>query len=289
MLHSIIDTHMHLWNLHSYPWYSSTIDATQMPAHGFNEVPQLEDAGVNAVIVVQATNSLDDTEYMLEQAARYPWIVGVVGWLPLQDPHATGKALERYTQNPHFRGVRHLIHQESDPHWLLQDNVMESLALLAEKGLPYEVYGSYADHLMAAILAGNKLPDLKLVINHLANPQVDGHFSRTWKDNINRASDNPNMYMKISGLTTNVTDLSQWGASDLMPYIEYVLASFGTDRCFCGSDWPISLRASSYPDTIEVYRKVLEFFLAPADQKKVFRTNAEHCYGLQYLAQPTIV
>jgi L-fuconolactonase len=288
MRNTIIDTHMHLWNLPggSYPWYTDTSN-TNLPTQGFDEVPQLEDAGVNAVIVVQSANTIDDTDYMLEQAARYPWIVGVVGWLPLEDPEATGKALELYTQNPYFRGVRHLIHKESNPHWMLQDNVMASLGLLAEKDLPFEVYGSYADHLLSALFLGNKLPELKLIIDHLGNPQIDGHFSRTWKDNINRASDNPNIYMKISGLITNVADLEHWTINDLRPYIEYVLASFGTERCFCGSDWPMSLQAASYADTIEIYRKVMEFFLTPADQQKVFRTNPEQCYRIQYSTQAT--
>jgi L-fuconolactonase len=279
---TIIDTHLHLWNLpeSSYPWFSSDKGSKGFLSEGVGEIPQIEEAGVSAVMLVQSVNSIEDTDYMFEQAARYPWIIGVIGWLPLEDPEATSKTLELYNQNPHFKGVRHLIHQENDPAWLLRDNVMESLSLLSEIGMPFEVYGSYAEHLNTALVVGKKLPDLKLVIDHLANSQIDGRFSRTWKDSINRASDNPNMYMKISGLFSNLSNLEQWSTDDLMPYIEYVLASFGTDRCFCGSNWPMSLRAASYAETIDIYRKALQFFLTPQDQQKVFWINAEQCYGI---------
>ena len=46
---------------------------------------------------------------------------GVVGWLPLADPDATAHALERLRGRGKLVGVRHLISNEPDPRWLLQD------------------------------------------------------------------------------------------------------------------------------------------------------------------------
>ena len=37
-------------------------------------------------------------------AATYPWISGVVGWVPLLFPDVAGRAIERFKKNPLFRG-----------------------------------------------------------------------------------------------------------------------------------------------------------------------------------------
>ena len=93
----------------------------------------LRPAGVTHTVLVQSANSYADTEYMFEMAATYPWISGVVGWVPLLFPDVAGRAIERFKKNPLFRGVRHLIHNEADPKWLLQDEVIEGLKLLAAR------------------------------------------------------------------------------------------------------------------------------------------------------------
>ena len=71
---------------------------------------------------------------MFELAAAYPWIIGVVGWVPLLFPDVAGRAIDRFKANPLFQGMRHLIHNEADPKWLLQAEVIEGLKLLAAPG-----------------------------------------------------------------------------------------------------------------------------------------------------------
>jgi L-fuconolactonase len=66
------------------------------------------------------------------------FVRGVVGWLPLADPDATVQALDRLRPRGKLVGVRHLISNEPDPRWLLQDTVLDSLSLLAAAGLVFD-------------------------------------------------------------------------------------------------------------------------------------------------------
>ncbi|MGW4245170.1 fumarylacetoacetate hydrolase family protein [Nocardia sp. NPDC004722] len=44
----------------------------------------------------------------------------MVGWLPLHRPAAVAAALPRLLARPEFAGVRHMIHRDPDPEWLLR-------------------------------------------------------------------------------------------------------------------------------------------------------------------------
>ncbi len=131
----IIDTHQHLWDLErvAYPWLTPDFGPIARTYTAAELEPQLAAAGVSYTVLVQSANSYADTEYMFEQAAIYPWIAGVVGWVPLLYPDVAGRVLARFTANPLFRGIRHLIHNEADPRWLVQDRVIEGLGLLAAR------------------------------------------------------------------------------------------------------------------------------------------------------------
>src|ERR1700754_1689869 len=140
----LIDTHIHVWNLDEveYPWLEG--DASIL--HRNYALEELEPArqavGVTGGVLVQAANSWEDTEWMLQTAEEHEWIGGVVGWLPLEAPGATAQLLEESWGGRSgkgeagragnlLKGVRHLIHNEADARWLLREPVLESLGLLA--------------------------------------------------------------------------------------------------------------------------------------------------------------
>jgi predicted TIM-barrel fold metal-dependent hydrolase len=63
--------------------------------------------------------------------------------------------------------VRHLIHNEPNLKWLLQA-VFESLRLLADRGPTFDVVATARAYECISVLS--KVPNLKIVIDHLANP-----------------------------------------------------------------------------------------------------------------------
>ncbi len=284
MIKNIVDTHVHIWNLDraEYAWLKNDTSILNRTYSIEQLSPLIHKANVTQGILVQAANNLDDTDLMLEVAARTDWIAGVVGWLPLTDSEATGEALTgKYLDNPYFKGCRHLIHNEADSRWLLQDSVMESLKILADHHIPYDLVGVNTAHLMTAIQVAERLPGLKIVLDHLNQPPIASKekFGR-WGELIKEISQYHNVYAKISGLGSTASNGSNWTKDDLKPYIMYVLNFFGTDRCFCGGDWPIALLAGTYEKAWLTYQEILSEELPIEEQKKVLYKNAVLFYNL---------
>jgi L-fuconolactonase len=279
-----IDAHQHIWDLDqvAYPWLTPAFGPLARTYLMGELEPQLAAAEVTATILVQAANSYEDTAYMFDQADRYPWVVAVVGWVPLLYPDVTGRAIERLAANPYLRGIRHLIHNEPDPRWLLQDRVVESLDLLARARLTFDVVATLPAHLECVAALGERVPNLRMVIDHLGGPLIGTGTSADhalWRQNLARTAQNPNVYAKISGLGTLCADPQGWSADDIRPYVEFALATFGPQRCLCGGDWPVCTLAGSYARTWANYRAALAG-LSEGDQEAVFGRSACAFYGI---------
>jgi len=280
----IIDTHVHIWDLIKvhYSWLQgddSILARNYLPAELY---PQLSKVHVTSAVLVQAANNLEDTELMLSAASQNDWIKGVVGWVPLQDPSKTQALIENWkATNTYLKGIRHLIHNEANENWLLQDSVIESLKILAHHHITYDIVGVKEAHLKAAITIAEKIPNLNLVLDHLNNPPMTNQTDMDrWRTNIKVAAQLKNIHAKISGLAMATGQFETWTSADIHASIEYALEQFGTDRCFCGGDWPVSLLAGGYVKTIQAYREIIENFLTIIDQEKVFNKNAALFYKL---------
>lgn len=284
MKQRLIDTHIHVWQFEKaeYEWLKNdtSILNRNYDIGEFNN--ERINAGVTEGLLVQAANNMDDTAWMLEVAERTEWITGVVGWLPLQDPDATGKALAvGYASGKYFKGVRHMIHDEPDPKWLLQDNVIESLRILAEFEISYDIVGIKEAHIETALTVANMVPGLKMVFDHLNQPPVATKEKHgVWGELMAEAAVHKNCYAKISGLGTASKNFENWQAEDIKPYIEFALEHFGKDRCFLGGDWPVCLLAGTYSRTFQIYKDILSDILDEEGNEKVFYKNAEQFYCL---------
>ena len=282
MTDRIIDTHLHVWNFEKadYPWLKGDTSILNRTYHLEELEAEQKAAGVTDVVLVQSANNLEDTDWMLDVAERKEPVIGVVGWLPLTEPDQTGKALEKYGQNRWFKGMRHLIHDEPDSKWLLQEPVIESLRLLASHNLPFDVVGVLPQHIETVLLVAEKVPLLRMVFDHLNQPPVAaGEKFGRWGELMKEAAARPNFYAKISGFGTTGKK-PDWSADDLKPYVSFALEQFGEGRCFCGGDWPVSLLAGSYLRTWTVYKQVLSSLLNETQLKKVFAENAIAFYQL---------
>ena len=280
----IIDTHVHIWDLDKahYPWLhgdTSILNRTWRIEEIENERKQV---GITAGVLVQASGNMEDTELMLETAYKTDWIAGVVGWLPLLDTKATHLLVEKRFLNEHyFKGVRHQTHDEKDPKWLLQPAVIDSLKLLASLDIPCDVVGILPSHIETVIEVADKIPELRMVFDHLSWPPIPTKekFGR-WGELMRIAAQKKNLYAKISGLGTASGNFQKRTADDIKPYVEFILQRFGNDRCFCGGDWPVSMLANSYVETWQITKDILDSLLNEAGREKVYFYNANNFYNL---------
>lgn len=276
----IVDAHQHFWNLEKveYPWLVPEYGPLYRTYEPEELEPQLRANGVDHTVLVQAADSYADTDAMLEHADRYEWISGVVGWVPLLRPDEASRALDRYAQHPKFVGMRHLIHEEKDPDWVLQEPVQEGLALLADRGMTFDVVSVLDRHLQHVPTLAERHPDLKMVIDHLSKPPIKEEGWQPWADLLAAAAKHPNVYAKISGLNT-AADWDTWSADDLQRYVDHAIDVFGADRLMFGSDWPVAILAGDYRKVRSETEKLVQA-LDSDDRDAIWWRTADAFYGL---------
>lgn len=280
----MVDTHIHIWDFNKaeYSWLEGNTTLLNR-TYAIDELSALrKEAGITKGVLVQAANNAADTDWMLEVAAATDWIGGVVGWLPLMDPGASRHAWEKkYNDNTYLKGIRHLIHDEPDAEWLLQPAVLESLNWLAGTGLTYDIVGVQPAHIRTALKVAEQVPGLKMVFDHLNQPPaINSTGYAEWQELMQAAAQHENLYAKISGLGTASGKGTAWTKEDIKPAVAFVLDSFGTERCFCGGDWPVSLLAGDYTHTWKNYKEVIEELCTADEAEKIFTANAVSFYHL---------
>lgn len=275
-----VDAHQHFWDRAraSYSWLGPELGAIDRDFQPVDLEPELRAYGVRRTVLVQAANSFEETDLMLEWAEQVDWIAAVVGWIPLDRPREAREALGGYRRYPKFKGVRHLIHTEPDVDWLVRPEVLDSLALLADEGLPFDVVAVFPDHLKHVPVIAERLPGLRLVIDHLAKPPIRERGWEPWATQLAAAAEHPNVSAKLSGLNT-AADPRRWGARELQPYVDHALKCFGSRRLMFGSDWPVCLMAGDYKRVWEVANQNLAG-LAPNERFEVLGGTATRVYSL---------
>jgi L-fuconolactonase len=281
----IIDTHIHAWNLEraEYPWLLGD-DSILNRTWRIEEIEEdRKDAGIVSGVLVQASSNLEDTNLMLDIAYAFDWISGVVGWLPLTNVKATAQLLEeRFLNERYFKGVRHQIHDEKDDAWLLRPDVIESLKLLADHAIPYDVVGILPEHIETVLKVIEKVPGIRMIFDHLNGPPIPaGEKFGRWGELMREASQHTNLYAKISGLGTASGHFKGRTEDNIKPYVEFALQHFGSDRCLCGGDWPVSMLVDNYFKTWQTTKNIIRDLLPEAEQECVFYSNAIQFYNLQ--------
>jgi L-fuconolactonase len=239
----VVDTHQHVWNPATahYPWLTPDLAVLNRQYDQSDVEDELRAVGVDLTVLVQAADNVEDTENMFRVAADNPRIAGVVVWLPLHDTTAAAALLDRWRDEP-VVGVRHLIHTEPDPAWMLRPDVGEGLELLAERGLVFDVCAETPALLANVPALAAAHPNLRLVIDHLGKPPIRARGWQPWADLLADAALAPNVSAKLSGLNTAAE--SDWTASSFQPFVDHALEVFGPERLMYGGDWPFALLAA---------------------------------------------
>jgi L-fuconolactonase len=275
----MIDTHQHLWkpSERRYEWLETAgapLDADFGPEDVESDVAA---AGITATVLVQAADTYEDSFYMLSVASRVPLVRGVVAWVPLDRPAESEAALDLYAASPVVRGIRVLNHNYADPRWLLRDDVTVGIALLASRGLSLDVVSVVPEHLaMIAELAGQH-PELTIVVDHLAKPDIAGRGWEPWASLLADVATHPNVSVKVSGL--NTASAPDWTWQDWQPYVDHAVEHFGSGRVMLGSDWPVSTLAGDFAGVWLAQREVIAHLSTDQQDDILFRT-ALRAYSL---------
>jgi L-fuconolactonase len=272
-----LDAHQHFWkyNPRRDAWITDEMAAIQRDFLPIDLEGTLAANGFDGCVAVQADQSLDETEFLLDLAARHPLIKGVVGWVDLRSPRLD-ETLETLAHDPRLRGLRHVAQAERDD-FLAQDDVMRGIGRLGRLGLTYDLL-VFERQLPAALTLTSRLPDQAFVLDHLAKPRIKEGRLEPWATRVKELARRPNVCCKISGLVTEA-DWTGWRPEHLRPYLDVVFDAFGADRVMFGSDWPVCLVAATYERVLGVVDEYAAAFSAD-ERDGLFGGNAARFYGL---------
>lgn len=275
-----VDTHQHLWVLseRSYDWIIPEYGILNADYRPEDVAADVAAAGVTSTVLVQAADNYDDTFYMLSVERTYDAVRGVVGWVPFDRPVEAREALDLLGSNDAVKGYRNLTHTYPDPRWVLQKPVLETLRDIASRNLTLDMVSVNSDHARAIVELADALPTLRIVVDHLAKPNIADKQWDDWAANMAALADRQNVYVKYSGL--NTVSGSGWSATDWQPYVDHCLETFGSRRVMMGSDWPVSLLAG---DFVGVWAAQMETIsqLSNDEQDDVCYRTAEAFYRLK--------
>ncbi|MBL6764287.1 MAG: amidohydrolase family protein [Verrucomicrobiae bacterium] len=276
----IIDTHTHFYDPTrpgGVPWPPASdqlLSRTTLPKH-YRAQPVRRP--VTATVVVEASDLVEDNQFILDLAKDDPFIVGFSGNLPLGTPEFTSH-LKRFTQNPLWSGMRHRGRDLAKD--LQSPEFIRDVKRLADADRQLDVLGQTPVLDQTDRLA-RQIPDLRLVIDHLANTRIDGkNMDPIWESEIRKVARNPNVYMKVSGLVEGTGRRNADAPADVefyRPWLDVVWSAFGEDRLVYGSNWPVSSR---FAPLTTVQSLVHDYFSAKGERplRKVFSENARRLY-----------
>ena len=278
----MIDSHHHFWwvGRHSYRWPEAARDRLARDFTPDDLRPELERCGIEGTVLVQVLHQVGgETEECLDLCERIGFVRGVVGWLPLADPDAAARDIARLRARAgNLVGVRHLISNEPDPRWLLQGPVLDSLKLLAASGLAFDAIPINAAQFESVLEVAQRLPELKIVLNHLGRPPIPEQGWEPWATQIARAAEHRNVSVKLS-VGLDIIMQWQWSTEALRRYCDHVLDLFTANRVMAASNWPVILLGASYEQAWNGAAE-LAAGLSAAERHAVMGGTAERIYGL---------
>jgi len=274
----IIDSHHHFWKYDpiEYDWIDDSMKIIRKDFLPENLKTTIQEAGVDGVISVQARQSVEETDWLVGMAHQNDLIKGVVGWLPLiQDDMEV--FLEKYADGKILKGVRHVIQGEPDPEFILRKDFNRGISFLRKYSLVYDIL-IVEQQLPNTIRFVDQHPNQVFVLDHIAKPLIGQNELSPWKENIKELARRENVNCKISGMVTEA-GYQNWTPSQLQPYFDVVLETFGPDRLIFGSDWPVCMVATTYTNWVNLVRKNIASY-TETEQAKIMGENAIRLYQL---------
>ena len=281
----VLDTHTHFYDPtrpQGVPWPPVDDALLYRPVLPPEYRELAEPLGVGGTVVVEASPWVEDNQWVLDLAETEPFLLGLVGHLKPGQPGFRAD-VERFGRHPRFRGVRTgLWGAQVTPE---NDAFIRDLALLADRGLALDVLIG-PDQLPLVVRLAQRVPELRIMIDHCANLRVDGQLPpATWREGLEACGRQPNVFLKVSGLVEGTGRSDGTAPRDTgfyRPVLDAAWEAFGEDRVVYGSNWPVSARFASLATVQGIVAEYVAGRGAEATAR-FFHHNARQVYGLRRL------
>jgi L-fuconolactonase len=278
-----IDAHQHFWRYSAteYGWIDEEMTALRRDFLPSDLKAAMASAGIDGTIAVQARQTLDETRWLLDLADGTDAIRGVVGWAPIAGEEFPG-VMEEFDGRFKLKGLRHVIQDEPDEHYILREDFNSGIRTLVDSGLVYEIL-IFERHLEDAIHFVDTHPRQPFVLDHIAKPLIAAGQIEPWATLMRELGRRENVWCKLSGMVTEAdwrTDPARASSlATLNPYLDVAVEAFGPKRLMAGSDWPVCLLATGYAQWFDLLRSYFAGF-SETEQAAIFGGTAIEVYGL---------
>jgi len=279
----IVDAHVHLWNPEQFsmPWLAD-VPLLNRP-YGLQDYrEQTQSLPIKAIVFIEVgvepQETLQEARQIVELAQEEPRLQAIVAAAPVERGLAVREHLEALMAlSPLIKGVRRNIEDEADANFCLQPAFIAGVRLLAEFGLSFDLCLKHWQLPAVTELVG-RCPDTAFILDHLGKPDIKQGTLDPWQADLRRLAELPNVACKVSGMVTEA-DHAAWQPADLAPFLAVVLDAFGEDRILFGSDWPVTLLASTYTRWYETLA-TLTAHLPLSARRKLWAENARRVYRI---------
>lgn len=274
-----VDSHHHFWDysVEQYGWITDQMSVLKRDFGPADLQPLIQAGRIDAVVSVQARQSIVETEWLLALSRDTDFIKGVVGWVPLAEANVES-IIEEWSHFDKLKAVRHVVQSEPDDDFILGSDFNRGIRHLKNYGLVYDIL-IFAKHLPNTIKFVDQHPEQAFVLDHIAKPTIRAdQFDAEWKRNLMELAKRPNVDCKFSGVVTEVRD-SSWNVDTIRPYWDVAMEAFGSQRLMYGSDWPVCLLKAEYADWISAVNE-LASQLTDREQEDFWGANAARAYSL---------
>lgn len=273
-----IDSHHHFWQLNrgDYGWLSPKLSKIYQDFLPEDLSPVLKKCHIDKTILIQAAPTIEETQFILGIAERYDFIAGIVGWIDFENHTQSLTTLKQWLDNPLFLGIRPVIQDIVDIDWMLRPEFDPIYQWLIDNDRSFDALVK-PQHLDNLLTLCRRYPNLRMVIDHGAKPDIANEKYALWAEKMSALSEYPQLYCKLSGLVTEAGNTLNY--EHLEPYMRHLYACFGGDRLMWGSDWPVCTLASSYSQWVELSNRFLKT-LPDSDRTKIEGQTAAMFYKL---------
>lgn len=273
-----IDAHQHFWNFDPLrdSWITEEMSVIQRNFLPENLLPSLKENNIDGCIAVQADQSEEQNDFLLQLAAGNDFIKGIVGWVNFKADDVNER-LTFYKQYKKLKGFRHVLQGEQDRAFMLQPAFVNGIRQLQQFSFTYDIL-IFPDQLPFIPAFVKQFPHQKFVIDHIAKPNIKNGERKEWERNIQAVAAFENVYCKISGMVTEA-EWKTWQPVDFYPYMDVVYNAFGANRVMFGSDWPVCLVAGSYNNVVAIAKEYTSKLTAQ-EQLLFWGDNAVAFYNL---------
>jgi L-fuconolactonase len=273
-----IDGHQHFWRLadRGGAWPPSSLAAIYRDFLPHQLQPLMQQHGVAATVLVQSMPNEDDSRFMLDLAARFPFIGAVVGWVDMKLPDAPER-IAALAVHDKLRGLRPMLQDIDDELWIDDVALTPAVEAMLRHSLTFDAL-VLPRHLPALLAFACRHRELPIVIDHAAKPAIGGAGLGSWQADMARLAALPNVYCKLSGLANEAGP--GWTVDGLRPCIDHILDSFGPRRVIWGSDWPVLGLVADYGRWIAACDAALAG-LNQSERDAIYGENARIFYRIK--------